>query len=752
MTNEITEQNTSPNIITSSDLDGPPELTSSLIDAQPNSADEDWENIPALIPKPLKIEERTNQDQGKHSDNTSANLVDVSQAPEPASHPVPNAFSEEDRDIIDNNIDGWARMLSETKPPQAAWATPSSEEQAEQDQVQSPENVSTNLGDDSQAPELASPFASNPLPEKDQDITDNNIEEWAAILSEKKPLQAPWATQPSAMQVTSRHDADPISGVPSEMNTVPQNQMIDSSAAERQEHIKNQRAEMACLLTHLRLENVAIARQEQIERMNRCKQLEQTDRSTGSENGDSPEQRYATEDADMADSAEEASMTPESDKIDSSEAIADEHTPLEVSRDLDAIVVGVSHLQLDARSGEAVPQETDMGLITTSEESSNDPTNEHDGDHGNKYHQSSIKENTLSEAVGLGEETLPQHHAENIEAAALAKDDSKDFYHSPADNNPSLETSNDEKEVDPNEPHSQPHPEHIEAIAIEKEDSKDDHQSPADKNPSLETSDDEGGGVNVNESHSQHHPQDTEAVALPKNDSNHDHHSTTENPPLATSNDEQEADTEKPHIPHHLETTEAIAAANSYVEKSHEAQINESPAPATHGGEEKTDHEESYRRSTAPSPEPIEGVTTSQAPLATTVRTDTQEVANTRTFTTETGDGNEARNSSYPSPALISTPSPEKPTQKSKPQEAGRAATIAGLQKIDQGTDNAVQTPEKAIASKAVLPAEDSHDPKAGMEVDREQGEPEDEVPGIETRVKKVGWKESLRRFLFFAS
>ena len=622
MTNEVIAQDISSKVIISGDLDGPPETTSSLIDAQPDSAEEDWEHIPALIPKPLKIQEQTSQDQGRHPPKQPINLADTTQGSEPASYPARNAFSKKDREITDNVTNEWDRMARDIQLPQAQRVAPL-----------------------------------------------------------------------SAMQGAGHQNGSPITGIPCMTNTVPQIQMHDSILVQHQEQPRKYQAEMA----HIAGSQLS----------------EQLDRSMGSAKVDDPKHLSVTEDLDTTDSAENLSATLDSDQFDNPKIIADEDTPLEVLRDEEAIVAGLARLQIDTSGSEG----TDMSIITMNEQSSNDLSNEHD-------------------------ETV--------------QDDVKEYHRSPAGKIFSLESSDDGQEVDAGD--SPPREsEHTEAISGATDDNKQYHQSITIESPPSEIMGHRM-EVDAEESLLQHTPEDTKAIAVANDDSKQYYHSTTENPPLKTSNDEQDADTEVPCLQHHPEDSEAIAAAASDDrEESHQSRTNEKPAPEDFGDGEKANHEESSRRSNTSGSEPTEVFATSDEindiPITTADLTGTKEVANNITTTTETGDQDEIQNASHPSRASTSNPSPEEPTQESTPHphETDHTATIATLQEIDLGTYNTLQAQEEKIASEEINQVESAYTPKTGMDLDRKEDVQEGEITGIEAKVKKVGWMESFRRFLFYS-
>ncbi|KAL8787950.1 MAG: hypothetical protein Q9195_007538 [Heterodermia aff. obscurata] len=470
--NNVIEQDTSPKVITSSNNDEP---TSSLMDAQPNSADEDWGHIPALIPQPLKTGEQTTQAQEQHTNDMPINLVEAS---EPESHPAPNAFSDKDLESTENFTNDRAEDVPETQPVQA----------------------------------------------------------------------------PSAAQLgTSSQNEEFTSDIPHTTHEVPQNRTEDQILAE----------------LRLRL------------------RLPQEQKVLGREF-----LRSALEGAEKFGSPEHTSVAEDADKIDVWEATPDEDSPLEVSKDEDALVAGLQNLRIETSGSGAVLQEAAASPITTKKESNNDLMNEHDGTLQDDGKEASTLESATSEIFVVGEaddaeEFRPQHHPEDIEAIAVAKDDSKEYLQPPADDNDSaLKTSKAEEKADAQDILALA-PEQIQTTAAANDDGKEYHQSPTEENPSSKNVG-VGEGDAAEESRPQHHAEDIEATAVAKHGTEEHLHSPADNNPSSeTSNDKADLDTQNPLPQHHPEDTEAAAATNDDSKQHHQSTIHAPPPKTSEAGTNK---------------------------------------------------------------------------------------------------------------------------------------------------------------------
>ena len=660
--NEVVENDNSPKAIISSDLHEMPEPTSSLMDAQPDSADEDWDRIiPALIPQPLKIENHTNQEQGQHTNNMPTNLTDATQAFEPASHPARNAFSDKDLETAENLTNDPADMASETQP-----------------------------------------------------------------------LQDLSAAQLGATQGTSSQDEDPIPDISDVTNAVPQNlQAI---------------AQKPLQLRGLQEELFPRFVSEQAGLVDGSMSWEKVDHS------------------------EQASKIEDADKVDSVEAIDGEDTSLGIPTDEEALVARLAHLHIDTSGSDAVTPETDVNPITTKEESSDDPMNEHDGtvqDGCKEYHQSFTNEDTPSETFVVGEEAdegelLPQAQAEHVEAIAEAKNDSKEYHQCPADKSSSSNSPQHEAEVDAEELLPQHYSEHIEVIAGAKDDNKEYHQYPADSNLSSKSSSDEG-EIDAEESHPQRHTEHTEAIAAAKDSSKESHQSPADNnlsPDTPTS--EAEPDATEPLPQHHPKDTEALAAAAKHNSTTTPAAKQETepknPDPQHHP----IDTEALPAANAADSKEPPKSPPNNPNPAPTPEPDRDEEDASQSSLQVNTSDP-ESTTSHQPTDSIPITKGTTNPIA-TTPEETGAQAEVlepppgntdrsAPTSEIphdlSQGTDTATQAPETAMAIGAVSPTETKAVHEAGKDIDRETEKSTDAE--AETKGGKMGWMERFRRLRFFA-
>ncbi|CAF9912993.1 MAG: hypothetical protein HETSPECPRED_001286 [Heterodermia speciosa] len=624
--NEVIENDNSPKAIIPSDLHEMAEPTSSLMDAQPDSADEDWDRIiPALIPQPLKIENQTDQEQGQHLNNMPTNLTDAAQAFEPASHPARNAFSDTDLETAENLTNDPADMASETQPLQ---------------------DLST--------------------------------------------------AQLGATQGTSSQDEDPIPDISDVTNAVPQNLQ---TIAQKPLQLRGLQEELFPRFV--------------------SEQAGLVDGSMSWEKVDHSEQASTIEDA---------------DKVDSVEAIDGEDTSLGIPTDDEALVAGLARLQIDTSGSDAVTPETDVNPITTKEESSDDPMNEHDGtvqDGCKEYHRPFTNEDTPSETFVVGEEIdeeelLPQPQAEHVEAIAEAKNDNKEYHQSPADKSSSSNSPQDEAEVDAEESLPQHHSEHMRVIAGAKDDNKEYHQYAADNDLFSNSSYDEG-EIDAEESHPQRHTEHTEAIAVTKDDSKESHQSPADNNlSLDTPTSEAEPDAAEPLPQHHPIDTEALPAATAADSEDppQSPPNNPNPAPTPEPDRDEEDASQSSLGVNTSDPESTTSHQPSDIPITTGT---TNPIATTPE---ETGDQAE----------VLEPP----------PGNTDRSAPTSEIpHDLSQGTDTATQAPETTTAIGAVITTETSLIYEAGKDTDPETEKSADAEPG--TKGRKTGWMERFRRLRFFA-